>query len=165
MIHTGTQDRLLSETTSGSGVTSAQGSVQSDTLLISVWVSSITSGSLTIQVYTLTEDNQEVLILTVPAITAVTPALVLNSTTLTMQKFRVEATYTGICSYNVYVKATSSGGVTTIKDPTSHVILNALVVKDDSIVHLLGDAVLYIFEAPGTHSQTIKNNSTLEVIG
>ena len=115
--------------------------------------------------YTLTEDNQEVLILTVPAITAITPALVLNSTTFTMQKFRVEATYTGICSYNVYVKATSSGGVTTIKDPTSHVILNALVVKDDSIVHLLGDAVLYIFEAPGTHSQTIKNNSTLEVIG
>jgi len=59
----------------------------------------------------------------------------------------------------------SGTSVVIIKDPTAHVVLNALIVQDDSIVHLLGDAVLYIFEAPGTHSQTIKNNSTLEVIG
>lgn len=59
----------------------------------------------------------------------------------------------------------SGSSVVIIKDPTAHVILNALTVKDDSTVHLLGDAVLYIFEAPGTHGQTIKNNGTLEVVG
>lgn len=59
----------------------------------------------------------------------------------------------------------SGNSVVIIKDPTAHVILNELSVKDDSIVSLLGDAVIYIFEAPGTHSQTIKNNGTLEVVG
>lgn len=59
----------------------------------------------------------------------------------------------------------SGTSVVVIKDPTAHVILNELAVKDDSIVYLLGDAVLYIFEAPGTHGQTIKNNGTLEVVG
>lgn len=121
--------------------------------------------SLIITVHTFTADDNEVLLLTLPTITAATPNLILMNSRLSLQKFRVRATYTGICSYEVYVRAVNTAVPAVLSDTTMHTVLNTLSIQDDSTVHLLGDAILRVANALGTHSQVVKNNGTLEVIG
>lgn len=112
LIHEGTQERLISETTSGAGTTSKEGSVASDTLLVSLWVNSISSGSLTVTAYTLTDEGKQVQIISFPVLTSGTTDLLLKKSAISLQRFKVTATYTGACSYEVYVRAISAGETT-----------------------------------------------------
>lgn len=110
LLHPGTQERLISESTTGAGSSSKEGSIQSDSLLATLWVGSVTSGTLTVSVYTLTDTGKEVLLFSFPAISAPTSNLLLKKAGVSLQRFRVEATYTGVCNYEVYIRATEGIG-------------------------------------------------------
>jgi hypothetical protein len=73
-------------------------------------VSSVTSGDLSIVVYTLTDSGKEVDIITFPTISAPTANLLLKKSAVTLQRFKLVATCTGACDYEVYVRAMMSAG-------------------------------------------------------
>lgn len=81
-----------------------------DSLLATLWVDSVASGDLTVQIYTLTDTGKEFLLFTFPVVSAGTTNLLLKRASVSMQRFRIVATYTGACSYEIYVKAISGGG-------------------------------------------------------
>lgn len=110
ILHPGTQERLITETTTGLGVTSREGSIQSDSLLATLWVNSVSSGNLSVAVYTMTDNGKEVLLFTFPTLTAPTVNLLLKKSGISMQRFRVVATYSGICDYEVYIRAVEGAG-------------------------------------------------------
>lgn len=109
LLSVGTQDRILAEATTGAGVSSREGSTLSDSLLVSLWATSVTSGTLSVTVYTLTDTGREEAVITFPAVSTGTTSLLLRKAAVTLQRFRVTATYTGVCTYEVYVRAISGG--------------------------------------------------------
>lgn len=115
LIHTGTQDRVISEVTTVAGSTTREGSIQSDSVLVTLWVNSVTSGSLSLVVYTLTDTGREKAIITFPTVSAPTVELILAQSSPSLQRFKVVATYTGVCDYEVYVRATTGSGQSTSK--------------------------------------------------
>ncbi len=110
LINTGTQERLIAEATTAAGTTVREGSIRSDSVLVSLWVGSVTSGSLSVTVYTLTEEGKEVDIITFPVVGAPTVELLLRKSAVSLQRFRVAATYTGVCNYEIYVRAIEGAG-------------------------------------------------------
>lgn len=115
LLETGTQERLIHEVTTVAGVTSREGSVQSDSILVTVFVNSITSGSLSVSVNTLTDNGKELNIITFPSVSAPSTELLLKKSAVTMQRFVVNVTYTGVCDYEVYVRAISGAGEASVK--------------------------------------------------
>ncbi len=115
MIHPGTQEKIISETTSGAGSTERESSIQSDSLVATLWVDSVTSGSLSVSVYTETEEGKSLLLFTFPTISAPTTELVLKKSGVSMSRFRIVATYTGICQYEVYVRAINGIGESNVR--------------------------------------------------
>lgn len=115
LIHADTQERLLVETTTGAGSTSRQGSISSDSLLATLWVDSISSGTLSVSVYTLTDNGKQVLLFSFPDITAGSTDLLLKKAGVSMQRFLVVANYTGVCSYEIYIRAITGAGESSTK--------------------------------------------------
>lgn len=115
LIHPGVQERLVKEITVGAGTTSKEGSIQSDSLIATLWVDSVTSGSLTVTVSTLTDVGKEIDVITFPAITAPTTNLLLKKSGVSMQRFKVTATYTGVCEYEIYIRAIEGAGESSVK--------------------------------------------------
>lgn len=166
LIHEGTQERLLAETTTGPGSKSKEGSVASDTLLLSLWVDSITSGSLTVKAYTLTDEGKQVEIISFPVLTTGTVDLLLKKSAISLQRFKVVATYTGECSYEVYVRAISAGETTarilgsanwsvsqtTVGTTTQLLIPAALADRRGLIIRNNSGAnqIIYLGESPST---------------
>lgn len=128
ILQPGLQERVIHETTLGSGVTSAEGSIQTDALLATIWVDSITSGTLTISVYTLTDNGKESLLFSFPVLTSPSTDLLLRKSGVSMQRFRVKAEYTGVCSYEVYVKALSGAGESSVKIVGSNALVTDKVI-------------------------------------
>ena len=115
MIHPGTQERILFETTTVAGSTSRESSIQSDSLLATLWVDSVTSGTLSVSVYTLTDTGKELLLFSFPVVSAPTVNLLLKKSGIAMSRFRVVATYTGICQYEVYIRAIEGAGESSVR--------------------------------------------------
>lgn len=115
LLNVGIQDRFISETTIGAGTTIRDGSVKTDSILVSLYVGSVTSGSLGIEIFTLTDDGKEVSVISFPSITAPTTNLLLRKSATILQRFRIVATYDGIATYEVYVRSISSGGESSTK--------------------------------------------------
>lgn len=115
LIHTGTQVRLLNETTSSAGSSTREGSVQSDSILVTLFVNSVTSGTLSVTVRTLTDNGKEVDIISFPTINAPTTDLLLKKSGVTMQRFLVTASYSGVCDYEIYVRAMSGAGESSVR--------------------------------------------------
>lgn len=115
MIHPGTQERIIAETTVGAGTTSRDSNIQSDSLLATLWVDSVTSGDLTINVYTLTELGKELLLFSFPTVSAPSTALLLKKSGVSMARFRVEAVYSGVCTYEVYIRAIEGVGESSVR--------------------------------------------------
>lgn len=115
LIHTGTQVRLVNEVTTSAGASIREGSVQSDSILVTLFVNSVTSGTLTVTVNTLTDNGKEVDIISFPTISAPTTDLLLKKSGVTMQRFKVTATYTGVCDYEVYVRAMNGAGESSVR--------------------------------------------------
>lgn len=115
MIHPGTQELLISEVTQGSGSTSKDGVIQSDSLLCTLWVDQVSSGTLDVSVYTMTDFGKEVLLFSFPTISAPTTNLLLKKSGISMARFRVVATYTGGCTYEIYVRAIEGAGESNVR--------------------------------------------------
>jgi hypothetical protein len=103
----GKEFRILEETTTGAGVSNEQIGIDADSVLVSLFVTAIT-GTLTVRVYTQTDTGQEKLILTMPVQSAPTPELVINRAGPSMDRLRVEATYTGVCNYSIRVRGSEA---------------------------------------------------------
>lgn len=110
MLPAGTQERILKEITSSAGVITREGATRTDSILVSLWVGSITSGTLRIEVFTLTDEGKETSIILFPEITVGSTALLLRKSAVSLQRFRVKATYTGVVDYEVYVRAIEGAG-------------------------------------------------------
>lgn len=110
LINTGTQERLIYEVTTGAGSTVREGSIRSDSILVTLYVNSITSGNLTVRIDTLTDNGKQVDIINFPTISAPTSELLLRKAAVSMQRFQVTTTYTGICDYEIYVRAVEGAG-------------------------------------------------------
>lgn len=162
LIHNGTQERLIAEATTGSGVTSRDGSIQSDAILVTLWVDAVSSGTLSVTVYTLTDTGKEVELVSFPTISAPTTSLLLKKTGVSLQRFRVEATYTGSCQYEVHVRAIENSGESSVKVlgsaaletsaatvTTTPAVLIPAALEDRNGVAILnysGTGILYISE-------------------
>lgn len=110
LMHGGTQERLIAEVTTGAGSTVREGSIQSDSLLATLYVNAVTSGSLTVTISTLTDAGKELEIISFPAVTGATTNLLLKKAAISLQRYKVQAVYTGICDYEIYVRAVEGAG-------------------------------------------------------
>lgn len=115
LIHPGTQERILQETTVGAGTTSKEGSIQSDSLVATLWVDSVTSGNLTVSVFTLTDTGKEIELFSFPVLTVGSINLLLKKAGVSLQRFRVQAIYTGVCQYEVYIRAVEGAGESSVR--------------------------------------------------
>lgn len=115
LIQNGVQSRVIHESTTAAGSTSVDGSIQSDSLIATLWVESITAGTLSVSVYTLTDNDKELLLFSFPDITSVSTNLLLRKAGVSMQRFKVVATYTGSCTYEVHVRAVDGAGESSVK--------------------------------------------------
>ncbi len=144
MINPGTVERVISETTTGAGTTSRDGVIQSDSLLCALWVNSMEAGkTLTVNVYSQVADEQEKLLFSMPVQSAATTELVIETAEATLARFRVEATYTGVCSYEVYVRSLWSGRIAQSDiDEIVEDILVGMGIHGNNINIIQGEIVL-----------------------
>lgn len=110
LLNNGTQERYISETTLGAGTTVVEGSTKTDSILVSLWVDSVSSGALTVVISTLTDEGKEVPVITFPVVTTGTTQLLLRKSAVTFQRFRVVASYDDVCQYEIYVRAVEGAG-------------------------------------------------------
>lgn len=136
LIQNGVQARVIQESTSAAGSTSVDGSIQSDSLIATLWVDSIASGTLSVSIYTLTDNGKELLLFSFPDITSVSTNLLLRKAGVSMQRFKVVATYTGICTYEVHVRAVDGAGESSVK------IIGSTALVTDTLVVTPVPAVL-----------------------
>lgn len=129
LLHPGTQERVLNEITIGAGQVEREGSIQSDSLLATLYVSSISSGTLTLSVFTLTDTGKEVLLFSFPVISAPTVDLLLKKSGISMQRFRVQATYTGVCQFEVYIRAVEGAG-----ESSSHILGSSSLTTSSALI-------------------------------
>lgn len=115
LINTGTQERVIAEVTTGAGSTSREGSIRSDSLVATLWVSSLTAGTLSVSIFTLTDTGKEILLFSFPTIAAPTTFLLLKKSGVSMQRFRIQVDYTGACDYEIYVRAVEGIGESSTK--------------------------------------------------
>lgn len=108
-LTTGKELQVFNETVSEAGSKSVIFSVDSENLLVSAAIVS-TTGDIDIKVYTQGgDDGQELEIISYPTISAPTTSLVMKKTAQTLQRVRVEVTYTGACSFNIRARGISGG--------------------------------------------------------
>lgn len=154
LIHEGTQERLLAEAPTGAGTTAKEGSIASDTLLVSLWVDSIAAGDLTVKVYTLTSEGKQVETISFPVLTAGTTDLLLKKSAISLQRFKVVATYTGACSYEIYARAISAG------ETNARILGSAAWSVNQSTIGITPQ-LLIAAAINDRRGLIIKNNSTL----
>lgn len=110
LINVGTQERMLLESPTEAGSKSVEGSIRSDSLVATLWVDSVTAGTLSITFYTLTDTGKETELFHFPDVTAGTTNLLLKKSGISLQRFRIQANYSGACTYEVYVRAVEGAG-------------------------------------------------------
>jgi hypothetical protein len=105
----GKEIQVMKESPTSAGTQSIMFSVDAETVLVSLAVVT-TAGDLDVKVYTQGgDDGQELNIISFPTISAPTTTLVLKKAAQTLQRVRVEATYTGSCSFVIRVRGISGG--------------------------------------------------------
>lgn len=87
--------------------------LEADSCLISLWVSSLSSGSLSVEVSTITEVGREFPIITFPAVTGPTSNLLLKKASLAMSRVVVRVIATGVCSFDVDLRGIGAGEAST----------------------------------------------------
>lgn len=107
-IPQGKTHTLVSETTPGAGTTEKTFSTDADSLLASLYVTSVT-GTLDVVLYTYTEDGKEVEAIRFPQITGPTSELLIRKAAAIVSNMRLQVTYTGICKYEVRARGISAG--------------------------------------------------------
>lgn len=109
LLKTGLQDLVFRLSPVAAGVATKDISIQSDAALFLLWVDSIV-GTLTIEVYgILDNDDREVLLLSFPVVSGATTELMQKRTGTVPTRLRIKAIYTGSCSFELAVRAVSTG--------------------------------------------------------
>lgn len=83
--------------------------IESDSVLVSVFVSSLAAGSLNVEVLTETESGREVQIIQFPEITGPTSELLLRKAAISLSSVRVRAVTTGTCTFEIRARAIAAG--------------------------------------------------------
>jgi hypothetical protein len=91
----------------GSGTISYSAVCQTDTILTSVYVASL-SGTVKVKVFTFSQEG-ELEITDFALISAPTPDLVIKQASATLSNIRLELTYTGDCDVDIAMKGISGG--------------------------------------------------------
>jgi hypothetical protein len=102
---------IIDEVVTEAGTTVMEFGIDSDSVLISLFAEAVT-GSLDVVVKTVTDNNQDVKqlpVITFPTITAATSNLVIRKAAAVMSRIRVEATYTGAATFQVWARGVGSG--------------------------------------------------------
>lgn len=109
LIETGTQEQVLAASPTTGGTRAAEGSVRSDSILVSLWVTSI-SGTLDVAVQTMTDEGKLVESFHFSTISSPTVTLITRASGPILQRFRIVATYSAACSYEIYVRGINNMG-------------------------------------------------------
>jgi hypothetical protein len=108
LLKTGLQEVVLRSSPVAAGVLTKDISVQSDAALFLLWVTS-TTGDISVDVYAVTGDTQEVLVLSFPKVNQPTTELMQKRTGTVATRLRVKVTHTGACDIELSVRAVSTG--------------------------------------------------------
>lgn len=145
----------MNESPVASGVSSRRFAIESDSVLVSVFATAVT-GSLDIKVYTQAgdDDTQDIEVISFPQLNAPTSILLLRKSAVVMQYVRVEATYTGACTFVVKAKAISAG-------ETSVAILSSgnFSATQTNITNVIATPIIPV-SLTDRDGLIIKNNST-----
>lgn len=104
----GKEHLLISESPTQAGSKTESIGIDSDSVLVSLFVTSIT-GTIDVTVYTEVDTGQESEIISFPQINSSTANLLIRKAALSMDRVRVEAVYTGACEYSVRVRGIGAG--------------------------------------------------------
>lgn len=99
---------ILRESATAAGTGIRQFSTDADSVLFSIYVTSIT-GTIDVTIKTFSEDGKELVVGTFPTISAVTSALVLKKVGDFLSNLKIEVTYTGAVDYEVRARGLFSG--------------------------------------------------------
>lgn len=113
LLNAGVQSRLIQESPTGPGMTEKSVSVQTDSVLVTLYANSV-SATLAVTVYAVAEVGQETELFSFPVLTSGTTDLLLKRAAVTTSHIVVRATYTGSCEYTVHARAIN-GGITNSK--------------------------------------------------
>jgi hypothetical protein len=108
-LPTGKQVTIFSETAFGPATESRRFTIDADTVLLSLYVTSISGGNLIVTAYTETDDNKEVGIATFPTITGPTSELLLKKAAAVMGRIRIQVAATGTCAFEVRARGITIG--------------------------------------------------------
>lgn len=109
----GKQATIFSRTETVAGSASCELTLDADTLLASLYVTSITAGSLSVVVETLTDNDKALVIIEFPTLTAPTTELVLQKAAAAMARVRFTATWTGAVTFDVRARGLGLGETNT----------------------------------------------------
>jgi hypothetical protein len=163
LLNPGVQISAISETTTGAGVTERILTIQSDSALATLSVSSISG---------LVGTNKTSVIAFSQQSAPTTELLIERADTQITSTLLVRATYTGACTYEVQVRAVDSGGGggggngtgSGAASPGSedHIIRDELIVLGS--LDITGSGTLAVIASSSeTHSINIPSGSLLEV--
>lgn len=108
MLHPGVESQVISVDSPEAGGTSRDIILQSDTVLITLWVQSLT-GNLSIDVFGLGSDDHAAPLFSFPVISSPTPQLLLRRAQICPARVRISTTYTGPANFEVRARAIYSG--------------------------------------------------------
>ena len=108
LLKTGLQEVLLNAAPTGGGVLTKDFSIQSDAALFLLWVNS-TAGDITVEVYGILADDQEVFVLSFPKINTPSIEISQKRTGTVPTRLRVKVTHTAGCDFELSVRAVSTG--------------------------------------------------------
>lgn len=115
LLQIGKTANIIDEAATEAGTTSRDIAVDSDSIIASIWVESV-SGDLDVTVYTYDDVGQETEVIVFPTISAPTSKIQIRKASTTLANIRVEANYTAAVDYRVTLKGIRSGsGDTAIK--------------------------------------------------
>jgi hypothetical protein len=97
----------IAESTAGSR--DVHFTLEADTVLLSLFVGSITAGSLTVTLWAYTATGEETPVISFPVITAPTAELLLRKAATTMTNHRLELVWSGPAEFSVHAKGLATG--------------------------------------------------------
>jgi len=143
---------LVTKTNAPANVEEHYLSIDSDTVLISLYVSSLSSGTFNVDVYTLTTDDKLSKVISFPTLTAPTSELLLRKAAAVMQRIKVVITYTGTASFEVRARGLSAGEM-------SVKIQGASTAKAQKLTVGMTPGLLIPAALNGRSSLVLKNNN------
>lgn len=149
----GKTETILSLSATGSGTRSESFSIESDSVLVSLFAE-VVSGTLDVSVYTLTDDGKELGIINFPQLAAPTSELLLKKAAAAMSRIRVVATYSGATTFEVRARAIGAG-------ESSVKILGASQAKASQLTVGTTPTLLFPISLQDRAGLIVKNNGSV----